>query len=52
MARKLARHLAAVHLRIDSIEQAIRDSGRVSMAEIVRELREALEKRQRNPGQI
>jgi predicted kinase len=27
IARELARHLDAVHIRIDSIEQAIRDSG-------------------------
>ena len=30
IARELALQLAAVHLRIDSIEQAIRDSGAVS----------------------
>ncbi len=29
-ARELARQLGAVHLRIDSIGQAIRDSGRVT----------------------
>ena len=27
IARELARQTAAVHIRIDSIEQAIRDSG-------------------------
>jgi predicted kinase len=27
IARELARHLGAVHLRIDSIEQALRDAG-------------------------
>jgi predicted kinase len=32
IARELARELGAVHLRIDSIEQAIRDSGTVSQA--------------------
>ncbi len=30
IARELARQLGAVHLRVDSIEQAIRDSGLVS----------------------
>jgi len=30
IARELAHHLGAVHLRIDSIEQAIRDSGVLS----------------------
>lgn len=30
IARELSRHFGAVHLRIDSIEQAIRDSGRVT----------------------
>ena len=30
IARELARQLGAIHVRIDSIEQAIRDSGTVS----------------------
>lgn len=32
IARELARHIAAVHIRIDSIEQAIRDSGLLSQS--------------------
>ena len=32
IARELARELGAVHLRIDSIEQAIRDSGTVNQS--------------------
>jgi predicted kinase len=31
IARELARQLGAIYVRIDSIEQAIRDSGRVSL---------------------
>ena len=30
IARELARHLGAMHVRVDSIEQAIRDSGMLS----------------------
>jgi len=30
IARELARHLSAMHVRVDSIEQAIRDSGTLS----------------------
>ena len=30
IARELARHLGAMHVRVDSIEQAIRDSGTLS----------------------
>ena len=30
IARELARQIGAVHLRIDSVEQAIRDSGLLS----------------------
>ena len=32
IARELARQIGAVHLRIDSIEQALKDSGKVSGA--------------------
>jgi predicted kinase len=32
LARELARQIGAVHVRIDSIEQAIRDSGALSQA--------------------